>query len=123
MADSSDFGQPALPTGDALLRLVTAACGGKTFEHHERTVPIGHPASSQWRCPACGDTGCFGDFARWLMQAIVIPLGQLQKQALSDGAVILVPSDATPGRLGQFYGHQIYRVQGIERPMVAIPGT
>jgi hypothetical protein len=39
------------------------------------------------------------------------------------GAVILVPSDASPGALGECFGYGIRRVRGIDRPMVALSGT
>jgi hypothetical protein len=97
-------------------------CTGKTYEHHERTEPHGEVWRGSWRCAACGDTGYIGDFARSLAKSTGVVLVRLQEQALAEGAVVLVPSIATAGVFGQFMGCPIFRVQGIDRPMVALPG-
>jgi hypothetical protein len=34
--------------------------------------------------------------------------------------VLLLPSESPPGQIGTFHGYELYRVQGIDRPMVAI---
>jgi hypothetical protein len=98
-------------------------CAGRTYEHHERTESCGEVWRYHWCCPACGDTGYFADFARSLAKSIGIVLARLQAEAMTEGAVVLVPSTATPGHFGRFMGCEMFRVQGISKPMVALPGS
>src|ERR1700722_16759457 len=96
-------------------------CAGKAFEHHERTEILGEFAY-RWRCPDCGDTGTLEDtFAKLL--ALRPELYHLQQQMLDRGAVFLLPSDATPGLLGQCFGLDVYRLGGIKEPMIALPAS
>jgi hypothetical protein len=95
--------------------LATAACAGKTFEHHVRMELADWQT---WRCPDCGTTSSIKDIsdrvARLVMQAEDIRVRTARIP------VILMPSESAPGLIGQFYGYDLYRVQGISRPMVAI---
>lgn len=103
-------------TGDA------PACKGKDFEHHERPgvdQEKGWPGA--WRCPDCGDTGTFEASLRKLLDLQPL-LYRLQEQMLDTDAVFLVPSDATPGEHGTCFGHPVYRVRGIDRPLIALGG-
>ena len=109
--------QETTPTGDA------PACRGKDFEHHERTEVGEHHdgtlALGRWRCPDCGDSGWLEAINTRLV-ALVPALYRLQEQMLDRDAVFLLPSDATPGLFGQFYGRPLYRVQGIDQPLIAL---
>ena len=117
MSDSFSALRPEPPGNPA------AACAGKDFEHHERTEvdenDDGMHLPWRWRCPACGDSGSLETINTRLI-ALVPALYRLKEQMLDQGAVFLLPSDATPGKMGQFYGHDLYRVQGISDPMIAI---
>lgn len=93
------------------------ACWGKTFEHHGRIAPT-MLGSGWWRCADCGTTGDGRDIFD-----LLAPLGGLadQLQAVTGHTLaILLPSDAPPGQIGHFAGYELYRVQGLPRPMVAI---
>ncbi len=100
-----------------------AACAGKDFEHHERTEADendeGMHLPWRWRCPACGTRGSLETINTRLI-ALVPMLYRLKEQMLDRDAVFLLPSDATPGKMGQFHGHDLYRVQGISEPMIAL---
>lgn len=104
----------------ALSNSGTAACRGKDFEHHEQPR-IGEDAlwPGRWTCPDCGDAGSFGD-TNSKLAGLVPLLHLLQREMLDRDAVFMVPSIATPGLLGTFYGRPLYRVQGIPGPMVAL---
>lgn len=99
------------------------ACHGKDFEHHERTEvdknDEGLHLAWRWRCPACGDSGSIETLNTRLI-ALVPALYRLREQMLDRDAVFLLPSDATPGPFGQFYGRPLFRVQGIDRPLIAL---
>jgi hypothetical protein len=95
----------------------TATCAGKDFEYHERVKVRG--ALESWTCPACGDTGAFGDTFKKL--ATLLPLlRRLKTQLLDGGAVFLLPSGATPGKLGEFYGCDVLRAPGLPGPMIGL---
>jgi hypothetical protein len=97
----------------------TPPCAGKGFEHHETTEFPGR-YRYEWRCPACGDAGTIKNAMEPLI--LLVPnLRRLQMQQLDKGAVFLLPSDATPGILGQFFGCDVYRAPGLPGPMIAIP--
>jgi len=98
-------------------------CAGKGFEHHERTVPYGMTLQSSWQCPACDDIGFLGNDTRWLWEKVGAGLLRLKEEALADRATVLLPSQASPGLFGEFMGFPVYRVQGIDKPMIAIPGA
>lgn len=94
-----------------------APCLWKTFEHHTRIVP-GALGEGWWRCDDCGTIGDGLDIYDQLA-----PLGALADQVHAETGrvpVILLPSESPPSKLGQFAGYDLYRVQGIDRPMVAI---
>jgi hypothetical protein len=93
-------------------------CRGKAFEHHERTE-IADGQLWQWRCPECGDSGSFETTLVTLAELLPL-MHKLQEHFFRPVIAFLVPSDATPGRLGGFYGCDVYRVQGIPAPMVAM---
>jgi hypothetical protein len=103
-------------------------CAGKAYEHHERTEVLdglaGQPWRPQeWRCLDCGDTGTFEAVFAVLL-ALQPQLYHLKKQMLDQGALVLLPSDATPGRLGSvFGGYGVYRLGGIKEPMIALPAA
>lgn len=101
----------------------TPACKGKAFEHHERTEvdenDEGVHLLWRWRCPVCGDSGSL-DALKDRLIALVPALYRLKEQMLDRDAVFLLPSDATPGEMGQFYGRPLFRVQGIDRPLIAL---
>lgn len=89
--------------------------------HHERTEILGE-LPFRWRCPDCGDTGDFREtFA--VLAALRPQLDQLQRQMLDQGAVFVLPSDATPGLFGQCFGRDVYRMGGIKEPMIALPAS
>lgn len=94
-----------------------AACAGKTFEHH---VSIEQEHGETWRCRSCHTTGTVKEVNDQLW-----PL-MLRAETIQNCAalipVILMPSESPPGLIGQFRGYDLYRVQGIDRPMVAAPG-
>ncbi len=98
-------------------------CAGKAYEHHERTEvdenDEGLHLLGRWRCPACGDSGSLETLNSRLV-ALVPALCRLREQRLDRDAVFLLPSDATPGRMGDFYGRPLFRVQGIDRPLIAL---
>lgn len=102
---------------------VVAGCFGKAYEHHERTEvdenDEGLHLLWRWRCPACGDSGSL-DTLNSRLVALVPALYRLREQMLDRDAVFLLPSDATPGRMGDFYGRPLFRVQGIDRPLIAL---
>jgi hypothetical protein len=93
-------------------------CAGLDFEHHEHTEMLDNGG---WHCQACGESALFGT-ARTLgtLMTMVPLLHRLQEQLLADQAVWLLPSIATPGPLGSFYGRPVYRVHGVERPLIAL---
>jgi hypothetical protein len=99
------------------------ACKGKDFEHHERTEvdenDEGLHLVWRWRCPACGDRGSMEAINTKLV-ALIPALYRLTEQMLDRGAVFLLPSDATPGPFGQVYGRPLFRVQGLDRPVIAL---
>jgi ribosomal protein L37AE/L43A len=91
-------------------------CSGKDFEHHERVGAFGTGA---WRCPDCGDTGT-GETALDKLMSFLPLLERLQEQLLDETVVFLLPSDATPGHIGNFFGRPVHRVRGIDRPLIAL---
>lgn len=104
------------------------ACAGKSFEHHQQIVmalpTVDRPwlaGADQWECTACGTRASFRD--------ATARFGALASNAKHLGAlwgaeaVVLLPSDSPPGLIGRIYGCEMYRVQGIDKPMVAIPGA
>ena len=97
-----------------------ASCAGKPFEYHER-VEHGDAAVAAygWRCPACGDHDSYERVMASLITLVPV-LHRLQEQMLDEGAVFVLPSDATPGQLGEFYGRPVFRVQGLPRPLIAL---
>lgn len=109
-----------LTIGPAKVALHTGTpCKGKTFEHHAQLVQ--DEAAARWRCTTCGTEGSLQEVARRLW-----PLAEwagLVRTATALTPVILLPSSSPPGRLGTVAGFDVYRVQGIDRPMVAIPGA
>jgi hypothetical protein len=107
---------PMVPAGPVKVRLVTSSCEGKTFEHHERVVSTGDIAT--WRCSACGTTGDFTEPNERLVA--LIPQILAIREKMNCDPVILLPSDSPPGLVGQFYLCEVYRVQGIEQPLVAL---
>jgi hypothetical protein len=98
-----------------------AACAGKAYEHHERTEILGEFAY-RWRCPDCGDTGTLEETVAKLY-AMRPELYRLQDQMLGQAAVFVLPSEATPGLLGQCFGRDVYRLGGIKEPMIALPAA
>jgi len=69
----------------------------------------------------CGTTGDGMEVNKRLF-----PLGErahMIRQATALAPVILLPSGSPPKFMGHFMGYEIYRVQGIEQPMVAISGA
>lgn len=126
MADGSNFSFPGvfgfppdIPAEPVACRLVTGPCAGKTFEHHvqiEQADPAGW-----WRCLACGTTGDGREVNERLMR--LIPQIEAIRLEWNLYPAILLPSESPPGEIGTFFGGcPVYRVQGIDRPMVAIPG-
>lgn len=80
------------------------------------------PILGEWMCPDCGDTGTLkATFA--VLYALLPQLHHLQRQMLDQGAVFVLPSDATPGLLGQCFGRDVYRLGGIREPMIALPAS
>jgi hypothetical protein len=101
--------KPAI-TGDV------AACRGKDFEHHEHAGAFG---IALWRCPDCGDTGT-GETALAKLMPLLPLLERLQEQLMHETVAFMLPSDATPGHVGNFFGRPVHRVRGIERPLIAL---
>jgi len=98
----------------------TALCAGKGYEHHETTTVL---SDGRWECPACGGTGTFEAMFGVLL-ALQPQLYHLKEQMLDQGAVFLLPSEATPGRLGSVFGeYDVYRLGGITKPMIALPAS
>jgi hypothetical protein len=98
-------------------------CAGKDFEHHEAPVIDEEPGScGWWRCPACDMTGNLAHVIDRLAP-FASKFYALQSQALGRDAVFLLPSDATPGVIGQFLGCDVIRAPGLPGPMVAIPAA
>jgi hypothetical protein len=96
------------------------ACAGKGYEHHESSTVRG---DGRWECPACGGTGTF-EAVFGALRALQPQLYHLRMEMLDQGAVFLLPSDATPGRLGSVFGHyDVYRLTGITEPMIALPAS
>lgn len=91
-------------------------CKGLGFEHHG---PDGLLADGgRWECAACGDRGDLAEIMGRL--AVLIPLiSGLTWCPAARRLVILLPSDAEPALVGQFYGAGIRRVRGISGPLVA----
>lgn len=87
------------------------------FEHHERTE-VTDVYGSRWRCPDCGDGGTFEALFTSLL-ALQPMFERALEHMLSDRVMFLVPSEATPGHLGQCFGRPVHRVRGIDGPMVA----
>jgi hypothetical protein len=96
-------------------------CAGLDFEQHERTEP-GGGLTYRWRCPDCGDTGSIETVLAKLLGLHPL-LDRLQEQMLDRGVAFLLPSDASPGHLGQCFGRPVFRVPGISQPMIAITAT
>ena len=96
---------------------VSATCAGKTFEHHGHLDWIGDEPG-RWRCAECGTEGDYRDANEHLMQ--LIPRIDAVRAAMNLDPVLLLPSDSPPKRLGQFMGCDLYRVRGIDRPLVAL---
>lgn len=95
-----------------------ASCAGKTFEHHVRVEPM--RVSDRWRCTTCGTTGNVKEVNDRLWPLVLRAEVVREKTGLIPK--ILLPSESPSGLVGEFYGYYLYRVQGIERPMVAVPG-
>jgi hypothetical protein len=112
MTDQRNMQEPAI-TGDI-------RCRGKAYENHERTEITGDVQLS-WRCPDCGDKGTVETMLATLVDLLPL-MHKLREQFYSPKIVFLVPSDASPGKLGEFYGCDVFRVQGIPAPMVAMTG-
>lgn len=115
MTDYTNVQESAL-TGNA------PACKGKDLEHHGRPgVDEMARWPGRWRCPDCGDSGTFEASLRKLLDLEPL-LCRLQEQMLDTDAVFLLPSDATPGEHGTCFGRPVYRVRGIDRPLIALGG-
>jgi len=95
-----------------------APCAGKTFEHHVHIEP--KDCTETWRCPACKTTGTVKEVNDRLWPLVLRAEAVRERMALMP--VILMPSESPPGLIGQFYGYDLYRVAGIDRPMVAAAG-
>lgn len=96
-----------------------ALCRGKTFEHHEQIIATDKDPAI-WECCACGTKGDFREPSERLMR--LIPQIEAVRLAMNLYPALMLPSESPPGFVGDFMGCKVYRVQGIERPMVAIPG-
>ena len=97
-----------------------ALCKGKTFEHHEQIIATDKDPAI-WECCACGTKGDFREPSERLMR--LIPQIEAVRLAMNLYPALMLPSDSPPGFVGDFMGCKVYRVQGIERPMVAVPGA
>ncbi len=101
-------------------QLAAEACAGKTFEHHVSIDQSG--PGGQWRCSSCGTTGHGMEINDRLLR--LIPQIEAIRTAMNLYPSILLPSESPPGQIGTFFGGcPVYWVQGIDRPMVAIPGA
>jgi hypothetical protein len=112
----------SLPTGPAKVALHTGtqACAGKTVEHHVHVEQF--DPGAWWRCTSCGTTGDGMEINQRLMR--LIPQIEAIRLAMDLYPAILLPSEMPPGHIGVFLGGcEVYRVQGIDRPMVAVPGA
>lgn len=94
-------------------------CKGKTFEHHD-SLTWDDAVLVRWRCADCGTTGGYAEINERMMP--VVPWIDRIRAAMNLHPVILMPSDAKPGFFGDFMGCKVYRVQGIDKPMVALAG-
>lgn len=96
------------------------ACRGKGFEHHERTKVI--EVADRWQCFDCQDTGTYEALFK-VCRALIPTWDALTTAAIPGEWVFLIPSDATPGVLGECFGQKVLRVRGLPAPMVGInPG-
>lgn len=95
-------------------------CAGKTFEHHD-SLTWDDAVLVRWRCADCGTTGGYAEINERMMP--VVPWIDRVRAAMNLYPVILLPSDAKPGFFGDFMGCKVYRVQGIDKPMVALAGA
>lgn len=92
-------------------------CTGRNYEHHEQTKVV---SGCRWRCPECETTGTF-ESVLGTLAGLMPMMYELQEKLNAMNIVFLVPSDATPGLLGQFHGRDVLRVRGIPEPLVAMP--
>lgn len=113
--------EPALTSDRQRDPGIDQACAGKAFEHHERTDVVDGSYLGRWWCPECGTSDTF-DAVFKTMASLMPLMHRLNEQFFRPEIVFLIPSDATPSCLGEFYGCEVYRVGGIPAPMIAMPG-
>lgn len=108
------------PATVELISAATPLCAGKTFEHHD-SLTWDDAVLVRWRCADCGTTGGYAEINERMMP--VVPWIDRVRAVMNLYPVILLPSDAKPGFFGDFMGCKVYRVQGIDKPMVALAGA